>query len=79
MKAELQIEQQTYPSGKHYIRIRFGYEHIGSYDIVEGGFLVFGCRKPVATEREAQIKAVKQYVQKHTKLAAKASELLERI
>lgn len=74
---KLEIIQEVYPSGAPYTRMKLGYALIGIYSQVDGGFLVNGCRKPVATEREAQSKAIQRYVKEHIKLAAEAARLLE--
>jgi hypothetical protein len=74
---KLQIEQGTYPSGKPYTLLKLGYHTIGSYSHEGNGFLVSGCRKPVATEREAQVKVIRRYINDHLKRARDAAELLE--
>ena len=55
-KPELKIEERSYPNGQAYRTVTWGGEVAGTYAIVEGGFLPFGCRKVLADEKEAQWK-----------------------
>lgn len=53
MGDQLTTVEETYPSGQKYLDFYVGRKKIGAADRTEGGYLVFGRRKPVATQQEA--------------------------
>lgn len=73
--SKLRIEDNTYPSGAKYRTIYGGKERIGSYDVVEGGFKPFGCRKVRPSEQDTQREVISRYEKRHQDLASLAEEL----
>lgn len=71
----LDVREEIYPSGANFYRIFAGDTHIGSYDKRDGGYLPFGCRKPLKNERDAQLKVIQRYVAARLAEAARAAEL----
>jgi hypothetical protein len=71
----LDVREQEYPSGAKYYEIYAGDTRIGSYQREGDSFLPWGCRKPLAKEKDAQLKVIQRYVAARLKEAAKAAEL----
>ncbi len=53
MSNSLLVKEETYPNGQKYLKFWMGKTLIGSANPIDGGYVVFGRRKPVATRQEA--------------------------
>lgn len=60
----LDVREETYPSGAKYRN---------------GGFIPWGCRKALKSERDAQLKVIQRYVAARLGEARKASALFDEL
>lgn len=75
---QLVVKEETYPSGQKYMQFWIGGTQIGSADLVDGGYVVFGRRKPVATQQEAAEQMIESKIKK-AKAELKGWEILRGI
>jgi hypothetical protein len=75
----LRLQPGKYPNGADFVRVYNDYTFIGTYDVVQGGFLPAGCRKLSADEHDAQCRVIQRYITAHIKLAADAAKLYEEL
>lgn len=71
----MEIREMKYPNGHECSQVYAGKVLLGSYTKEDGGFLPWGCRKPLKEERDAQIKVIQRYISARLKEAANAAAL----
>lgn len=82
MPNKIKIEEDKFPSGALFKRVKLDDRVLGSYEVKEAGFLPSGKRKPRPTEFEAVLDIIVDEIRKVAKqidsLEAARSELFER-
>lgn len=78
MSDQLTTVEETYPNGQKYLSFYVGPKKIGAAEQVEGGYLVFGRRKPVASQQEAARQMIESKI-KSLKLKIEELQAFHRI
>jgi len=78
-KSELRTEEGTYPNGTKYLNLIVHNQVIGTATKVEGGYLTFGRRKPVATLQEAAKQCIDSKMSQHRNEIEKLRDMLHAV
>jgi hypothetical protein len=73
------ITEDTYPNGSKYSSVRIGNNIVGTFVLVEGGYLAPGKRKPRPTVESVVQQLIEHRISNHTNKAYKWRGILRQL